>query len=259
MGVMDLFSLGAAGDLGPDAQCIADWVLQSFSLTCSANEWKPQTGAPATHEESNSQTWYSTDGYPARSPACSPGVDHDSPSGMVHSPTAVLPASGINEGNFASVPHSLAESLRPSSFGTSWSAAQPMAGTSAQYSAPTGDAVKPTDSPEAPGTFRDVATLCAAWCGGAIGMPRSARFFAGEQAPTVPKRRFTDPKELQVNAFNQQFPAPLVTYVDSKTWRCDFCSDHCNKPVIRSFHALGKGNPVDLHHKLDKHHKRRYQ
>ena len=131
MGVMDLFSLGAAGDLGPDAQCIADWVLQSFSLTCSANEWKPQTGAPATHEESNSQTWYSTDGW------CSPGVDHDSPSGMVHSPTAVLPASGINEGNFASVPHSLAESLRPSSFGTSWSAAQPMAGTSAQYSAPT--------------------------------------------------------------------------------------------------------------------------
>ena len=62
VGVMDLFSLGAAGDLGPDAQCIADWVLQSFSLTCSANEWKPQTGAPATHEESNSQTWYSTDG-----------------------------------------------------------------------------------------------------------------------------------------------------------------------------------------------------
>ena len=46
MGVMDLFSLGAAGDLGPDAQCIADWVLQSFSLTCTANEWKPQTGAP---------------------------------------------------------------------------------------------------------------------------------------------------------------------------------------------------------------------
>ena len=134
MGVMHLFSLGAAGDLGPDAQCIAHWVLQSFSLTCSANEWKPQTGAPATHEESNSQTWYSTDGYPARSPACSPGVDHDSPSGMVHSPTALLPASRIKEGNFASVPPSLAESLRPSSFGTSWSAAQPMAETSAQYS-----------------------------------------------------------------------------------------------------------------------------
>jgi hypothetical protein len=107
---MDLFSLGAAGDLGPDAQRIADWVLQSFSLTCSANEWKPQTGAPATHEDSNSQTWYSTDGYPACSPACSPGVGHHSPSGMVPSPTAVLPASGINEGNFASVPLSLAES-----------------------------------------------------------------------------------------------------------------------------------------------------
>ena len=129
MGVMDLFSLGAAGDLGPDAQCIADWVLQSFRLTCSANEWKPQTGAPATHEESDWQPLYSTYGYSACSPACSPGVDHDSPSGMVHSPTAVLPASGINEGNFASVPHSLAESLRPSSFGTSWSAAQPMAET----------------------------------------------------------------------------------------------------------------------------------
>ena len=96
---MDLFSLGAAGDLGPDAQCIADWVLQSFSLTCSANEWKPQTGAPATHEESDWQPLYSTYGYPACSPACSPGVDHDSPSGMVHSPTAVLPASGINEGS----------------------------------------------------------------------------------------------------------------------------------------------------------------
>jgi hypothetical protein len=139
---MDLLSLGAAGDLGPDAQCIADsdtdWALQSFSMTCSANQWKPQTGAPATHEESNSQT----------SPACSPGVDHDSPSGMVHSPTALRPASRINEGNFASVPRgaSVAESLRPSSFGTSWSAAQPMAETSAQYSAPTDDAVKPTGS-----------------------------------------------------------------------------------------------------------------
>ena len=132
---MDLLSLGAAGDLGPDAQCIADWVLQSFSLTCSADEWKPQTGAPATQEDSNSQTWYSTDGYPACSPACSPGVGHHSPSGMVPSPTAVLPASGINEGNFASAPHSLAEALRPSSYGTSWSAAQPMAETSAQYSA----------------------------------------------------------------------------------------------------------------------------
>ena len=150
---MDLFSLGAAGDLGPDAQRIADWVLQSFSLTCSANEWKPQTGAPATHEDSNSQTWYSTDGYPACSPACSPGVGHHSPSGMVPSPTAVLPASGINEGNFASVPLSLAESLRPSSFGTSWSAA------------PTDDAVKQTDSPEAPGTFRgrSHSVCCLVW------------------------------------------------------------------------------------------------
>ena len=257
MGVMDLFSLGAAGDLGPDAQCIADWVLQSFNLTCRANEWKPQTGAPATHEESNWQTWYSTDGYPASPAACSPGVDHHSPSGMVHSPTGVLPASGINEGNFASVPHSLAEALRPSSYGdgTSWSATQPMAETSAQYSAPTDDAVKPTDSPEAPGTFRDVATLCAASCGGAIGMPPSARFFAGEQAPTAPMRRFTDPKELQVNAFNRRFPAPVVTYIDSKTWRCEYCSDLGNKPVIRAFHALGRGNPVDLHHKLDKNHK----
>ena len=167
MGVMDLFSLGAAGDLGPDAQCIADWVLQSFSLTCRANEWKPQTGAPATHEESNWQTY----GYPACSAACSPGVHHHSPSDMVHSPTAELPASGINEGNFASAPHSLAEAMRPSSYGTSWSAAQPMAETSAQYSAPTDDALKPTDSPEAPGTFRDVRWRCRRrWVVGQCGL-----------------------------------------------------------------------------------------
>jgi hypothetical protein len=120
-----------------------------------------------------------------------------------------------------------------------------MAETSAQYSAPTDDAVKPTDSTEALGTFRDAATLCAASCGGAIGMPRSA----------APMRRYTDPKELQVNAFNRRFSAPLGTFDDTTTWRCEYCLDLCNKLVIRFFHALGRGNPVDLHHKLDKNHK----
>ena len=235
--------LGANGHFGPDAQSFATCMLQSFSVMREYNGWGsgPAMSTPpachwrtATDQESQPRdTFHGGNGSDSSS---SDGMQDDA--AHYSESWTVRALLGATIGGGAS--SSTAESSAPPEVRTE-------------------DATPTTGVPPAPGTSGN--SLCVVPCADARVISQAARLFAGasahsateSEAPTM--RRGKTKKEEQVDRFNAQSSAPVVTYISEDEFRCEYCSALTRKPKILHFHPSGKGDPIAGHHTQHNNHR----